>query len=86
VLCLVDPARNNGADVAPAIITRVWSDTSINVRVLRDALGELDWRAFIPLWPSRSDMEAHHAALIADGRMPTGTRPTGAFWPPQDKE
>lgn len=46
VLVPMDPARNNGASVAPAIITRVHSDTTINVRVLADAHGNVthDWR------------------------------------------
>jgi hypothetical protein len=33
---LVDPKANNGSDVAPAIITRVWNDSGVNLRVLRD--------------------------------------------------
>ena len=44
VLVAVDPAMNNGADVAPAIITRVWTGTSINVRVLLDSDVVPPWR------------------------------------------
>jgi hypothetical protein len=36
VLVLMDPAENNGARTAPAIVTRVWSSTTINVHVLAD--------------------------------------------------
>ncbi|MFI1030722.1 hypothetical protein [Streptomyces sp. NPDC020951] len=39
----MDPATNNGVTVAPAVITRVWSETTVNVRVLHD--GEaISWR------------------------------------------
>lgn len=39
-----DPAMNNGATTAPAVITRVWSDTVINVRVLLDSDSVPPWR------------------------------------------
>jgi hypothetical protein len=43
VLVPMHPTRNNGATVAPAIVTRVWSDECINVRVLADG-DETEWR------------------------------------------
>jgi len=36
VLVRVNPAQNNGSDVAPAVITRVWGPTMVNLRVLID--------------------------------------------------
>jgi hypothetical protein len=35
------PHPNNGASVAPAIIVRVWTDTSVNLKVLCDDLHNL---------------------------------------------
>lgn len=37
VLVPMDPKDNNGATVAPAVITRVWSEFTVNVRVLADS-------------------------------------------------
>ncbi|WP_060880174.1 hypothetical protein [Streptomyces scabiei] len=44
VLVAVDPAMNNGADTAPAVITRVWTGTTVNVRVLLDGDSVPPWR------------------------------------------
>lgn len=43
VLVPMDPAVNNGAKVAPAVITRVSSSTTVNVRVLADG-EDTAWR------------------------------------------
>lgn len=37
VLVPMDPVLNNGATVAPAVVTRVWNPITINVRVLADS-------------------------------------------------
>lgn len=38
VLVPCDPAWNNGSDIAPAVVTRVWNDDVVNVRVLLDGV------------------------------------------------
>ncbi|MFJ9895230.1 hypothetical protein ACIQPR_18135 [Streptomyces sp. NPDC091280] len=43
VLVPVVPDENNGASVAPAIVTRVWSKSVVNVRVLGDG-NTITWR------------------------------------------
>lgn len=48
VLVSMDPLKNNGTDAAPAVITRVWSATTVNVRVLPDATpSEAEWRTSV---------------------------------------
>lgn len=84
VLIFTDPARNNGSDVAPARVTRVWSDDMVNVRVEHDGPsvpppGRIDWVTSVPLYLDRFEAEAAHAAKWehADHEVP----PFGAFWP-----
>lgn len=67
VQVLVDPAQNNGSDVAPAIITRVWNDRMINVKVLLDAKDNL-WQTSIQLHDDRPDDSSLRQA---------------AWWPPR---
>lgn len=43
VLVAMDPDENNGAAAAPAVVTRVWSPTTINVRFLADG-PSIGWR------------------------------------------
>lgn len=66
VLVPMDPTLNNGAAVAPAIVTRVWNPTTVNVRILadsdaierrtsvvyRDDFDDVAGPAFVWTWPT----------------------------------
>lgn len=71
VLVPMPPEMNNGADVAPAIITRVWSDSTVNLRVLADSENVL--------WRTSSTYAPDLDAIPADdpGRMSRWS------WPPR---
>lgn len=60
VLAPVDPAINNGADVAPAVITRVWNDTVVNVRVLCDG-DAMVWKTSATLCADEESARGKHA-------------------------
>lgn len=73
-----DPARNNGADVAPAMITRVWNDQGVNLRVLLDG-PDTPWLTSVVLCDDRDAAEKVTSYRVADN----GERyPAAAFWPP----
>lgn len=61
----------NGAEVAPAVITRVWSDDMVNVRVLLDG-NDTPWKTSIKLYASREDYD--RAALVNGMDF-------GCYWP-----
>lgn len=58
VLVPVDPKTNNGASIAPAVITRVWNERMINVRIIGDSPDVPEWRTSLEY---REDLE-----LVAD--------------------
>jgi hypothetical protein len=60
VLVQTDPASNNGADVAPAVVSRVNDDGTVNVRVLND-WHSIDWRQNLEIHDKRPD-DAGNAA------------------------
>lgn len=60
VLVPADPATNNGASVAPGIITRVWSDTLVNVRVLLDGTNT-EWKTSVELFNTAEEASGKHA-------------------------
>jgi hypothetical protein len=62
VLVPVNPAMNNGEPVAYASVTKVWSDTTINARVVLDLPGQDDHRTSltyveqVPAWDPDGNM------------------------------
>jgi hypothetical protein len=66
VLVLMDPADNNGATEAPAIVTRVWSQTTINARVLADS-HVLDWRTSLTYVDSLAEVDGAAAVWTWPG-------------------
>lgn len=89
VHAFVDPRFNNGADVAPALISRVWEERNdgrpqlVNARVLTDG-PDVTWVTSIPLYESREAAEADFEGKLPD-QQDTGVPqvPFAAFWPPR---
>jgi|GEM_PF-2496807 len=81
VLVAVDPKTNNGADVAPAVITRVWSDSMINVRVLLDTSEVPPSKTSITLYDSPEAMEAARVQRDESAPHLVGTQMHAAYWP-----
>lgn len=95
---LIDPARNNGSDVAPAVITRVWEhhpDAApgmptgyINVRVLADS-NEVPWLTSINLFAERPSVDELGGMFPEFSNPPhpgaavAAGRDRVAFWPPR---
>jgi hypothetical protein len=79
-----NPAQNNGADVAPAVITRVWNDQGVNVRVLLDG-PDTPWLTSITLHETREEAQKAHDEMVAawpeDQRGSFAPLPFRAFWP-----
>jgi hypothetical protein len=71
VLVTVHPRDNNGAEAAPAVITRVWNDHLVNLRVLSDG-PSTSWLTSVHLYDSRDELD----------EAATGAWYTAAYWPP----
>lgn len=65
-----DPAMNNGDDYAVAVVTRVWSDTRVNVRVFLDAFTMPLHRTSVELFETRPEAAPAQGDLVA-------------WWPPR---
>lgn len=87
VLVTVEPTRNNGSDVAPAVITRVWSDTLINVRALPDGYGtEVPAFTSVRLFATREELDVARESKRAEWEAVGNSGspiPNGAYWPPR---
>lgn len=87
---LLDPAQNNGSDVAPALVTRTWGEPyflaplndverqTINVRVFGDNAETLLLTSIV-LFEERPTAEQLEALNSSN---PKGYRAV-AFWPPR---
>lgn len=85
VLATVDPRSNNGSDVAPAVITRVFGDDLVNVRVLLDG-SDAPWKTSIRLHEDRETLEAAAEKWRADlGAVGNDVNLVfhAAYWPPR---
>lgn len=71
---VVDPRQNNGSDVAPAMVTRVWNDELVNVRVLLDGPDVL-WLTSVKFFGERPAKDDETV-----GRDTNGVQ-RAAFWP-----
>lgn len=73
------PAKTNGTDTAPALITRVWGEHpagawTVNLAVLPDAVGETRSATSVLLFPDEGlarEYIGENATMVA------------AFWPPR---
>lgn len=92
VLVIVDPASNNGSEIAPAIITRVWSGNDdralVNYRILGDHDPSDDERKtsaglYANERAARDAMVAAYQASAQAGYTAPHNGRTGmfAFWP-----
>ncbi len=60
VIATVDSQKNNGIAEAPAIITRVWNDALVNVKVLNDS-SDNEWQTSVTLHAEKPENPQHAA-------------------------
>jgi len=65
----VSATENNGEDIAPAVITRVWNDSMVNVKALLDSPVE-KWKTSVTLF--ETEEQAREYGILG-----------ACFWPPR---
>ena len=66
VFAVVDPRQNNGSDVAPAVITRVWGHDMVNVKVTTDGPDNL-WLTSVRISDDRPEQDDESVPKDASG-------------------
>lgn len=75
----VDPALNNGSNVAAAMIVRVWSESLVNLRVFVDGKSDVLSMTSVGLYADQdAAVQAPTYTTASDGSR----LPAAAFWPP----
>lgn len=74
VIAKAEPTQNNGADRAPAVITRVWGEHpqggwTVNLRVTLDAFTMPTWLTSVRLFDTEDEALAYQGPA--------------AYWPPR---
>jgi hypothetical protein len=83
VLVTVHPTTNNGADVAPAVITRVFRDDLVNVKVLLDGADGAKAMTSVGLYADREAADAARARRDEETPHMAEYDFTAAYWPPR---
>jgi hypothetical protein len=78
VLAYCDPAYNNGLPTCPAVITRVWSEDLVNLRLIPDSDAPMYSRTSVKLMADEETAREYVAGLSG-----FNVAPAVAYWPPR---
>lgn len=78
----VDPKTSNGAEIAAAIVTRVWDDVDglpyVNIRAIPDSDAPPQWKTSVHIYEDeQAARDAKQGVSHPDGGL------HAAFWPPR---
>ncbi len=77
VLVMGGPAVSNGTDIAPGVITRVWSDEMVNVTIYPDYSNQPRCCSSVRLYRDEASAREAHRAVGPEGSSVTPY----AYWP-----